>query len=314
VWPAELAFGPAVAAVELARDQAADEVRRLHARTERLATEVEELGAQLADAAREAANAREDLARREQESARIVEWLKLLLAWAMRAVHGGEATEDHIAAVMQATDAEFGGAAQIAALGIRLSHQTTEMARLAEEADLSAAEAERLAREIAALRAEIERREPERAELAQLREAVAAQIAALATQTREAERANQQVRGLWQQLTARDGESARLRDQVAELEGVRQRVRELEPLRGQVAEFESVSIELADARLAAAALTPALAKVQDELSAASAAVAERDLYIESLRRQLATVERSRLWRAVRPLARLGRDAGAIFRR
>jgi hypothetical protein len=43
-------------------------------------------------------------------------------------------------------------------------------------------------------------------------------------------------------------------------------------------------------------------------------VAERDLYIESLRRQLATVERSRLWRAVRPLARLGRDAGAIFRR
>ena len=364
VWPAELAFGPAVAAVELARDQAADEVRRLHARTERLATEVEELGAQLADAAREAANAREDLARREQESARIVEWLKLLLAWAMRAVHGGEATEDHIAAVMQATDAEFGGAAQIAALGIRLSHQTTEMARLAEEADLSAAEAERLAREIAALRAEIERREPERAELAQLREAVAAQIAALATQTREAERANQQVRGLWQQLTARDGETARLREQVAERDGLRQRVRELEPLRDQVAELdglrqcvreleplrdqvaeldglrrqvseletlrgqvaeldglrrqvvelERVSTELADAWLAAAAHAAALAKVQDELSAASVAVAERDLYTESLQMQIATVERSRLWRAVRPLARLGRDAGAIFRR
>jgi hypothetical protein len=309
VWPAEVAFGPAVAAVELARDQAADEVRRLQARAERLAVEVEELGAKLTDATREAVHAREDLVRREQESARIVDWLKLLLPWAMREVHGGEATEDHLAAVMQAADGESGGVVQIAALGIRLSHQSTEMARLAEEADESSAEAARLAREI-------ERSAPERVELARLREAEGAHSAALATQTREAERANQQVRGLWQQLTARDGERARLRDQVAELDGLRQRVRELEPLLEKVAEFERVSTALADARLVAAH-TPALAKAQDALSsasAASAAVAERDLYIESLRRQLAAVERSRLWRAVRPLARLGRDAGAIFRR
>ena len=314
VWPAEIAFGPAVAAAEVARDQAAEEVRRLQLRSDRLAAEVEGLRAEVASATRAATNAREDLARRDQENARIIDWLKLLLAWAMRAVHSGDAAEDDLAAVMQATDSESGGLAQIAALGIRLSHQSTEMARLAEEADVNAAEAEQRRREVEALRAEIESRESERTELTRLREATDAQSAALTAQTREAERANQQVRGLWQQLTARDGEVARLRNRVADLDGLRQRVRELEQLRERVAEAERASVELADARRAAASHTAGLAKVQDELSAASAAVAERDLYIESLRQQLATVARSRLWRAVRPLARLGRDAGAIFRR
>jgi hypothetical protein len=325
VWPAEVAFGPAVAAVEVARDQASDEVRRLQQRSERLATDVDGLRAELAEATRAATNAREDLARRDQENARIIEWLKLLLAWAMRAVHSGEAAEDDLAAVMRATDSESDGLSQIAALGIRLSHQSTEMARLAEEADLSATEAERLRREADALRAEVENRDAERAEATRLREAADAQSAALTAQTREAERANQQVRGLWQQLTARDGEVARLRNEVAELDGLRERVRELEPLRARAAEAERVSADLAETRrvsaeladglrAAAAQTAAALAKIQDEVAAASAAVAERDLYIESLQRQVATVERSRLWRAVRPLARLGRDAGAIFRR
>ena len=218
----------------------------------------------------------------------------------MRAVHSGEAAEDDLTAVMQATESESGGLAQIAALGIRLSHQSTEMARLAEEADLSTAEAERLRRDVVALRTEIASRDAERAELAQSRETNVAQSAALTTQTREAERANQQVRGLWQQLNARDGEAARLRNQVAELDGLRARLRELERLRAQAA---------SDAQRAATEQAASL-----EVAEARAAVAERDLYIESLRQQVATVERSRLWRAVRPLARLGRDAGAIFRR
>ena len=333
VRPAEIAFGPVVAALEVARDEATAKAERLDARATRLAADLERVNAERDAALLDAASARSALVEREQQTAQMADWLKLLLGWAMRTVHGGEGADDHIAAVTQAVErADASVVPQVAALGMRLSQQAAELARVAEESDLHAAEARNLGREAASLRAELERREPELAELPGLRRMLEDKQAELARHAQEAERANQQVRGLWQQLAARDAEMARLRHDVSELDVLRHQLEAMEPLRREaaglreqiaaleqqhreaLAERERILGDLTDLRRDSAARDATLAKIQTELRDAGAAVADRDLYIEALRQRAEAVERSRLWRAVRPLSRLAQDVGAIFRR
>lgn len=367
--PAGAAFGPVVAALEVAAEQSRASAERFEAKATRLASDVEQLTGDLRTTQREFEQTRVALAEREQQNAHMIDWLKLLLAWGMRSVHDGAGSEDHLAAVAEAADgADASVVPQVAALGIRLSQQAAELARVAEDADLHAAEARRATREVESLKGEIERREAERAELATARNELGTLRAeleemqgALARQTQAAEKESQQVRGLWQQLAARDAETARLRRDVGELDVLREQVSELDalrrtaaqvgPLQAQVAELETlrtlledlearrreeaaaldalrIQVEslrplpaelertaaaLAELREESAAREASIAKLDAELRAAGLAVGERELYIEALRARTEDVERSRLWRAVRPFSKLARDLGAIFR-
>jgi len=320
VRPAELAFGPVVASLEVAKRRLGERAVRLEAETGRLEVELGEQRAQLAQSQSELTRAREEVARQERHTQQIVDWVKTLLDWASRVIQTGEATADHLEVAFEAIDEGGPGVVpQVATTALRLAHQSAEAARLAEESELRATECDRLAREVASLRAESERQQAELArveadsaargteseqrgrELAELRAEASERRAELATLAKDREVLRQQVRGLWQQISARDGEFAGLRQEVA----------------GRESELARLAAELAAVQADVAAREASLARLSGALEQqrrdATASVAERDLHIAALRTRLAGLEGSRVWRALRPLRWLADGAESLFR-
>lgn len=283
--PAEAAFGPVVAALEVDRDRLREDGARLRARMETAEAQRDADGAELRAARKNIEGLESHLALRDRQAGEFLDWTRLLLRWACRTVHPGEAGQAHLEATLQALEgADAGSLPRLGATAIRLTQQAAELARVSEEADSRKAQVQQLGRELAALRAE--HREQQQ-ELERLRE----------ERAREADHLEQQIRGLWQQISARDGELGRLKGEVAagaaaivHLEAERHPLEQR--LAASAARMEELESALDRAR-------------QDGLIA----VAERDLLIEQLRARLARIERSWTWRVMRPVRLLRNGAG-----
>ncbi len=278
--PAEAVFGPLLASVELARERAKEEARQLDARAQNLEQQNQRLQEELSGAKGQVAVRGDDLARlrdqlstRERQMSQLIEWIKVLLQWSSHVVHGGEATSANLEVLLRALDtADPGSVPQIATTGIRLAQQSAETARLAEEADLRRAEFERARDELLRAREEIRVK--------------AGQIERLSQERRtEVERLTHQVRGLWQQVSARDTEFARLKDESAA------RVADLGRTTARVAELDgALQVRAAKA-----------VELERELEQASGVMAERDLQLRQLQTRLAGLEGAKLWKLSKPL-------------
>lgn len=274
--PAEAAFGPVVAALEVARDRLTEETERLRGKLETLTVQLDGDRQELRAARKNIELLEGHLALRDRQAGEFLDWTRLLLGWACRTVHPGEAGRAHLEAALQALEgADAGSLPRLGATAIRLTQQAAELARVSEEADSRKAEAQRLERELATLQAE---QRDQQQELEQLRE----------ERVREADHLQQQIRGLWQQVAARDGELGRFKGEAATHAAA-------------VVHLEAERRRLEQQLAAGADRMKALAEARDvELGT----IAERDLLIEQLRERLARIERSwpwRLWRPARPL-------------
>jgi hypothetical protein len=281
MYPAEIAFGPVVAALEVAGARFEQEASRLRARTEALETSLDRDGQELRTARKEIERLGAHVALRDRQAGEFLDWTRLLLGWACREVHPGEAGRAHLEATLQALEgADAGSLPRLGATAIRLTQQAAELARVSEQADLRTAQAQRLERELAALQQE---HEAQRQELERLRE----------ERAREGDHLQQQIRGLWQQISARDGELGRLKSEVStgaaalvHLEADRQ------ALEQQLAARAERIVALESARDEA---------YRDGLRL----IAERDVRIEQLEAQRTRIERSWAGRLLRSMRLLG---------
>lgn len=280
--PAEEGFGPVVAQLELGRRAARDEAQRQTARADGLEAQLERARdertaahRELADARREIAALAEQLERRDAHAGQLLEWTKSLVAWAAGVVHPGDATRAHLDAVLRAMDgADAGAAPKLGATAIRLAQQAAELARVAEQAETRKARLQQVEAELEQLRA--------------AHEQTAAALARLGDERgREVEHAQQQIRGLWQQIAARDGELGRLKSEL---------VHRAAAVAHQTAQLESLRLELAERE-------ERLAALEGQALGERAAVAERDAWIAELEARLARVESSWAWRLLHPFGR-----------
>jgi predicted nucleic acid-binding Zn-ribbon protein len=240
---------------------------------------------------------REQLSLRERQMGQLIEWVKALLQWSTKVIHGGEATSIHLEAILPAIDAADAGAVpQIATTGIRLVQQSAEVARLAEQSDLRASELEQLNAELDRLRAALSDAQAKvddsvqvASQLAAAREALVSMEGQLDLLTRErqaeVERFNHQIQGLWRQISARDRDFARLRD-----------------------ENSRSSAELQRSQLAAEELRQreqdANAELRGQLGISSAAVTELHAHIRRIESELEQLRSSRAWKLLKPLRAL----------
>jgi hypothetical protein len=195
--PAEASFGPLLASLELQRDQARDRALRagrqleaahelghdLRQQVARARDELTHAERELATREDDLAHARRQIARGEQEMARLVEWVKTVVEWQAR-THGDP---DSASADLEVALRAFEGAGvervpQIAGLGVRLTQQSAEIARLAERADLARAEADALREERQLLRDALTAGQSEREQLVEKRRA---EVTALEERVRE---------------------------------------------------------------------------------------------------------------------------------
>jgi hypothetical protein len=278
--PAEVSFGPVVAALEVAVDDLGAEAARLRAKLETSSEERDRDREELRAARKniDLLEAHVDL--RDRQAGEFLDWTRLLMGWACRTVHPGEAGRAHLEAALQALEgADAGSVPRLGATAIRLTQQAAELARVSEEADSRRAQAQQLERALETLQQE---HRAQQQELERLRE----------ERAREADHLQQQIRGLWQQIAARDGELGRFKGEtdahaaaVVHLEAERQAL-------------EQQIVSGAD-RLKA---------IEEAREQALGAVAERDRAIEQLRQRLARIERSWPWRLLRPVHSLGDGA------
>lgn len=222
IEPAECAFGPVIASAELAATNAETELYRVGEQLDRTRAEVEDLRVRLSDRSDEAERLADRVAELEAHTKPLVEWVRSVLQWAGGLTGGGALAKAHLDFALREIDAaDLRAVPQLASAGLRLTQQAAESARIAEEADTVRADAKRTAAQLAALRerhaeseARIAQLETEAAErgralraLERERDARAPELERLAEQRgRELEAAKQQLRGVWQQIAARDGE------------------------------------------------------------------------------------------------------------
>lgn len=222
IEPAESAFGPVIASAELASTRAADELHHTGEQLTRAEARGEELRERLEERSEEVKRLAERVAELEGQSKPLVEWVRSVLEWAGGLVGGGALAKAHLDFALREIDSvELRAVPQLASAGLRLSQQAAEAARIAEEADLARAEAKRTGAKLAALRDECAMREAQVAQLEATalereqklrtlehdRDARAPELERLALQRgHELDAAKQQLRGVWQQITARDGE------------------------------------------------------------------------------------------------------------
>jgi hypothetical protein len=207
--PAEVAFGPVVASLELARGRLDEKATGLEARTASLEAQLERERSEHAKARADLGASRKDferleehLALRDRQAAQFLDWTRVLLEWACRTVHPGDATRAHLDAVLRALEgADAATLPRLGATAMRLAQQAAELARVSEQADTRKAQAQRLEQELSALK---EEHGQQRAELERLGE----------ERRREVDHLQQQIQGLWQQVAARDGELGRLRSEL----------------------------------------------------------------------------------------------------
>lgn len=277
MYPAEVAFGPVVAALEVAGERLLQEAERLGARTEALETSLDRDREELRTARKDVERLEAHVALRERQAGEFLDWTRLLLSWACKTVHPGDAGDAHLEATLQALEgADPGSFPRLGATAIRLTQQAAELARVSEEADSRKAQVQRLDRELTLLKQEYDSR---RQDLERLRE----------ERAREEDHLQQQIRGLWQQISARDGELGRLKSEVvagaaaiAHLEGDRQTLaQQLATRADRIAELETA--------------------IDEARQEGFRSIAERDRQIKQLRAQLVRIERSWVARILRPL-------------
>jgi len=267
--------------LEVAGERLRQEAERLGARTEALETSLDRDREELRTARKEVERLEAHVALRERQAGEFLDWTRLLLGWACKTVHPGDAGDAHLEATLQALEgADPGSFPRLGATAIRLTQQAAELARVGEEADSRKAQVQRLDRELTLLKQEHDARGQD---LERLRE----------ERAREGDHLQQQIRGLWQQISARDGELGRLKSEVvagaaaiAHLEGDRQ----------------TLAQQLATRADRTAELETAIDEARQE---GFRSIAERDRQIEQLRAQLVRIERSWVARILRPLHLLG---------
>jgi hypothetical protein len=334
---AERAFGPLLAAAELARTREAQEVQKLtHAiddwrgETLRRDSEILRLGEELRGAetqisvrAGDVDRLREELALRQHHLERIVDWVKVLLQWTAQVTTGRAAPPQSLDLVFRALDtAAPAQLPTVATSGLEVAVHSAEAASLREQ-----------------LAAEAEKSELS----ASLREQLAA----------EAEKSEQRVEALEEQLSARNRETARLDRESArlraDLEIAGERVKHevaaraeleqrTESLREQLAvvmveskqraeligglqlECDALRGVAAESKQRAEAVAVLQAECESlrgqatELARARGEIADRDLYIDRLKARVDETERSLAWRAGRPARALARAAKTILGR
>jgi hypothetical protein len=258
---AERAFGPLLAAAELARTRESEEVQKLtraidewRGETRRRDGEIVRLGEELRGAetqlsirAGDVDRLREELALRQHHLERIVDWVKVLLQWTAQVTTGRAAPPQSLDVVFRALDTA--APAQLPAVA------TTGL-----EVAVHAAEAASLREQLAAVMAESK----ERAEIAGAMQSEAAslreQLAAVVAESKE----RAEIAGVLQT------EAASLREQLAAVMAGSTRQAELiETLR---VECDAFRADAAESRLRAAA------------------IAELQAECESLRPQVAGLE------------------------
>lgn len=189
---AERAFGPLLAAAELARSRTAEEVMRLSALLEgsrgeasardveiaRLGDELRGMEAQVSLRVQDVEQLRAELETRQHHLGRIVEWVKVLLQWTAQVTTGRPAPTPSLEVVFRALDASDPALIPaVATRGLEVALQAAEAVGLREELAAMTAESKAraaavgdLERELAAVRAECGRLAAVDAELAAARE------------------------------------------------------------------------------------------------------------------------------------------------
>jgi hypothetical protein len=259
IEPAESAFGPVVASAELAATRTGEELYRVGAQLARAEAEGQELRGRLAERTEEAERLSERVAELEGQTRPLVEWVRSVLEWAGGLVGGGTLAKAHLEfALREIESTDLRAVPQLASAGLRLAQQAAEAARIAEEADLARAELSRSAAQLVALRderaaqesrlaqleAEAREREQKLRALERERDERAPELERLVLQRgQELEAAKQQLRGVWQQITARDGDLVAARRaaaaSAAEAAGLRAEVAALRVAIGRVTATEA---------------------------------------------------------------------------
>ena len=166
---AERAFGPLLAAAELARARASEEVQKLtraidewRTETRRRDGEVARLGEELRGAEKQISigagdvdRLREELALRQHHLERIVDWVKVLLQWTAQVTTGRAAPPQSLEVVFRALDtAAPAQLAAVATSGLEVAVHSAEAASLREQLAMVMAESRERAEVIGALQAE----------------------------------------------------------------------------------------------------------------------------------------------------------------
>lgn len=311
---AERAFGPLLAAAELARARASEEVQKLtraidewRTETSRRDGEIARLGEELRGAEKQISigagdvdRLREELALRQHHLERIVDWVKVLLQWTAQVTTGRAAPPQSLEVVFRALDtAAPAQLAAVATSGLEVAVHSAEAASLREQLAVVMAESKERAEAIGALQVECDALRGSLAEAEQRAEAAAALQA-------ECESLRSQTEVLEEKLGARnretmrlDRESARLR---VDLEIAGERVKHevaaraeleqrIESLRDHATELVRERGEIADRELAG--LRAELETAGERLKREVAARAELEQRVESLRGLATELARAR---------------------
>ncbi len=346
---AERAFGPLLAAAELARARESEEVQKLtraidewRTETRRRDGEIARLGDELRGAenqisirAGDVDRLREELALRQHHLERIVDWVKVLLQWTAQVTTGRAASPQSLEVVFRALDtAAPAQLAAVATSGLEVAVHSAEAASLREQLAAVMAESKERAEVIGTLQAECDALRGAVAEAEQRAEAAAALRGAVAEAEQRAEAAaalqveceslRSQTEVLEEKLGARNRETARLDRESArlrvDLEISGERVKHEVAARAELAQRIESLRELAGERVKHEAATRAeleqriesLRGLATELARARGEIADRALYIDQLKVRVDEMERALTWRAGRPARALARAAKSIL--
>ena len=303
---AERAFGPLLAAAELARSREAEEVQRLvraidgwRDETKRRDDEIARIGGELRNAETEVSiratdvdRMREELAERQHHLERIVDWVKVLLQWTAQVTSGRAAPQQSLELVFRALDSA--APAQLPAVatsGLEVAVHSAEAASLREQLADVLAESKQRAEAVAVLQSEGDA----------VRAEAAASRKALIDSRSEVEELERKLAVRTQEAARLDRESAHLR---AELEVARERAKQADAVAAQLATARSEIEQKAELLRGHAA----------ELVRARAESADRGLLVDRLKARLGEIERSLSWRAGRPARAIGRAVDTVLRK
>lgn len=324
---AERAFGPLLAAAELARSRESDEVMKLtralegwREETTRRDGEIARLGDELRGAetqvsirAGDVDRLREELALRQHHLERIVDWVKVLLQWTAQVTSGRAAPPQSLEVVFRALDgASPAQLPAVATSGLEVAVHSAEAASLREQLAGVLANSKQRAESMAELQTERDALRGVAAESAATLAALQSECESLRSLAAELATTQQRVGALEEQLQTRTQEMVRLDRESAHLRAELEIARE--HLKQGGARFEQQRAQSVATTTQLATANAELAKLAERVRSQTAEIADRSLYIDHLKARIDEMEKSLSWRVGRPARALGRVVDTVLRK